>query len=128
MLAKAAPAEMRLMHMTPLKTLECQRVLLGPKDDFETDPHASDEFETSGLDFLVIEPYAQTEHRVRVAHFARLCDKHCVGGNGRKRQHGNLASRGTRVRSPLADKKSPGMKPGQVTPLRCFGAELPDNR
>lgn len=74
----------------PLKTPEGQRFSLGREGDLETDFPVAGNFECCGLEFLVIEPNAQTGHRVGVADFERLRDKHCGGGSGAERHHGNL--------------------------------------
>ena len=86
----------------PLKTPEGPRFLLGRKGDFEADFPVAGNFECGRLEFRVIEPYAQTAHRVGVANLERLRDKHCGGDSGAESHHGNL-SRGT-VLMPRLDR------------------------
>jgi hypothetical protein len=59
----------------PLKTPERERFLLRREGDLEADFPVAGNFECGGSDFLVIEPYPQTAHRVGVADFERLPDK-----------------------------------------------------
>jgi len=66
------------------KLPECPRVLLSREGDFETDSLLAGDFECGGFDFLVIEPYAETAHRISVVDFEGFRDKHCDGENGLK--------------------------------------------
>ena len=90
------------LRARPLKTPEGPRFLLGRKGDFKTDFPVAGDFECGGLEFLVIEPYAQTAHRIGVADFERLRDEHCGGCSGAESHHGNLS--GWSVFMPFLDR------------------------
>ena len=62
---------------------ERQRVVLGREADFETDPRLRGELEFGGSNPRVIEPCAQTTHRVRIADFnAFVLDLNCCPFRG----------------------------------------------
>ena len=66
---KPLSTAVNLVGAKPLKMPERQRVVLGRDADFETDPRLRGELEFGGSNPRVIEPCAQTTHRVRIADF-----------------------------------------------------------